>query len=78
MARRVARRTPVEGMAHALARLETAIAEAGSARAWATRVGVSDVYVSDVRRGIRPPGPSVLQALGLQRVVSYRDEEARS
>ena len=58
----------------ALARLEAAIAQDGSAAAWAARVGISAAYVSDVRRGLRQPGPSVLQALGLQRVVSYRED----
>ena len=67
-----------EGAVDALARLEAAIAADGSAAAWAARVGISSAYVSDVRRGVRQPSPSVLQALGLQRVVSYRDEEARS
>ncbi len=58
----------------ALARLEAAIAVDGSASAWAERVGISAVYVSDVRRGVRKPGPAVLRALGLQRVVSYRED----
>ncbi|WP_244535384.1 hypothetical protein [Methylorubrum salsuginis] len=69
---------PVEGTADALARLEAAIAEDGSAKAWAARVGVSDVYVSDVRRGVRKPGPAVLRALGLKLVVRYEREEALS
>ena len=66
----------------ALARLEAAIAEAGSASAWAFRAGISISYVSDVRLGRRPPGASILAALGLARVVSYVPaapiEEARS
>lgn len=67
-----------EGAVDVLARLESAVAGAGSAKAWAVRAGLSPVYVGDVRRGLRTPGPAVLRALGLTRVVSYRDEEVRS
>lgn len=52
--------------------LERAIRKAGSAKAWATQAGVSEAYVSDVRLGRRDPGPAVLDALGLERVVQYR------
>lgn len=79
MARGISTGAPVvpaqdDGAVDALQRLEAAIAVDGSAAAWAARLGISSAYVSDVRRGVRQPGPSVLQALGLQRVVSYRDE----
>ncbi len=52
--------------------LERAVRKAGSARAWAVQAGVSEAYVSDVRLGRRDPGPAVLAALGLERVVRYR------
>ncbi|WP_280138950.1 hypothetical protein [Methylobacterium sp. Leaf89] len=40
---------------------------------------MSEAYVSDVRLGRRDPGPAVLAALGMQRIVRYgRIEEARS
>lgn len=63
----------------ALQRLEAQIAEAGSAKAFATRAGISESYVGDVRAGRRQPGLSLLLALGLIRVVSYAPApEARS
>jgi len=46
--------------------------KAGSARAWAASIGVSGVYVADVLAGRRDPGPAILRALGVERVVSYR------
>lgn len=52
--------------------LERAVRKAGSAKAWAEGAGVSEQYVSDVRLGRRDPGPAVLAALGLERVVRYR------
>lgn len=54
-----------------LRRLEEGIREAGSQRAWAASAGVSAQYVGDIRKGRRAPGVAVLDALGLQRVVSY-------
>lgn len=62
----------------ALRRLEEAVAEAGSARAWADRAGVGEAYVSDVRRGLRSPGPAILSPLGLEKVVTYVAAEVRS
>lgn len=51
--------------------LERAIKKEGSTKAWARRAGLSRQYVSDVRSGKRAPGPGMLLALGLVRVVSY-------
>lgn len=45
---------------------------AGSQKAWAREAGVSAAYVGDVLRGRRAPGDSILVALGIERVVSYR------
>jgi len=53
-------------------RLSVACKAAGSQRAWAEQHGVSAAYVSDVINALRPPGQSVLDALGLVRVVRYR------
>lgn len=52
--------------------LRDKIAEAGTAKDWAHTAGVSSPYVSDVINGNREPGESILTALGLERVVTYR------
>lgn len=39
---------------------------------WAKKHGVSQTYVSDVINGRREPGKAILEALGLERVVTYR------
>lgn len=44
----------------------------GSQRALAKHLGVSEPYLSDVIHGRRDPGPKLLKALGLDRVVSYQ------
>ena len=44
----------------------------GSQRALAKELGVSEPYLSDVIRGRREPGPKLLKARGLERVVDYR------
>jgi hypothetical protein len=41
-----------------------------SLRKVALTLDVSAAYLSDVMRGNRPPGPKVLKALGLRRVVT--------
>lgn len=43
-----------------------------SQAAWAKKHGLSPAYVSDVINGRREPGKAILEALGLERVVSYR------
>lgn len=45
---------------------------AGNNAAWAKQNGVSASYVSDVLAGRREPGKLILDALGLERVVTYR------
>lgn len=52
--------------------LAAAIGAAGSQKAWAKGHGMSTSYVHEVLRGTRDPGPAVLEALGLERVVGYR------
>jgi hypothetical protein len=46
--------------------------EAGSQTGWARKNDMSGVYVSDVLAGRRDPGGKLLAALGLERVVHYR------
>ena len=53
------------------ANLRKAIADAGGQSAWAKQVGLTPSYVNDVLLGRRDPGPAVLAALGLRRVISY-------
>lgn len=41
-------------------------------RAVAKDLGVSPAYLSDAIRGNREPGPKILDAIGLEKVVTYR------
>lgn len=50
----------------------------GSQRALAKELGVGEPYLSDVIHGRRDPGPKILKALGLERVVSYRATKRHS
>lgn len=43
----------------------------GSQAAWAALHGLSPSYLSDVLHMKRDPGPAILEALGLIRVVRY-------
>lgn len=45
--------------------------------AWAKANGVSPAYVSDILAGRREPGKLVLDALGLERVVTYRRKKEK-
>ena len=45
--------------------------EAGSQREWALAHGITMTDVSYVLTGRRPPGPTLLRALGLTRVINY-------
>jgi DNA-binding transcriptional regulator YdaS (Cro superfamily) len=47
------------------------VKRAGSQRLAAQQLGVSDAYLCDVKKGRRDPGPKLLTALGLRRVVEY-------
>lgn len=44
----------------------------GTQAEWAKAQGISPTYVSDVLKGRRAPGDSILAALGFERVVTYR------
>lgn len=54
-------------------RLRAACKVAGGQAAWAARHGISAAYVSDVLNANREPGPLVLNALGLKRVVKFAE-----
>lgn len=49
-----------------------------SQTAWAKKHGVSAAYVSDVLAGRREPGKLILDALGLERVTSYRRKKEQA
>lgn len=53
-------------------RLVAACKKAGSQKAFAEKHGLSTAYVCDVLNSRREPGQSILDALGLVRVVRYR------
>ena len=58
--------------AQALELLKSDIAATGTAVQWARLHGMSQAYVSAVVNGRLAPGPMILAALGLEKVVSYR------
>lgn len=51
--------------------LNAAVRRHGSQAAFARHAGVSEVHVSHVVNAHREPGPAVLAALGLRKVVTY-------
>lgn len=51
--------------------LRTECAAAGGQKPWAAKHRVSPQYVSDVLLGRREAGRSILDALGLEKVVTY-------
>lgn len=55
-----------------LAELRRAVAAAGTNRQWALAHGLSRAYVGEVLNGKKEPGPVILEALGLEKVVIYR------
>ena len=56
-------------------RLRAAIDAAGSQVAFAEKHGVSLQYVNDVVRGRREPGQKILDALGIEKLVVYREKQ---
>ena len=54
-------------------RLSEACKDAGGQSAWAALHGVSPTYVSSVLHARIEPGKAILKALGLVRVVVYRE-----
>lgn len=49
------------------------VTQAGSQQKFATNNGLSPAYVSEVLRGTRDPGESILKALKLKKVVFYEE-----
>jgi hypothetical protein len=56
-------------------RLRSAVQTEGSQAAFAEKHIISLQYVNDVLRGRREPGPIILNALGLERIVTYREKK---
>jgi DNA-binding transcriptional regulator YdaS (Cro superfamily) len=51
--------------------MRAACKAAGGQAAWAEAHDMSPAYVSDVLNSRREPGPKILSALGLRKVVRY-------
>lgn len=49
--------------------------DAGSQAAWAKEHAISPAYVNDVLHGRREPGDTILAALGMSKIVTYRRRE---
>ena len=62
--------------ADVLARIEAAVAKAGTAQRLAAEWDLSPAYLSDVRAGNREPGPKILGRLGLTAETRYNSGEA--
>jgi hypothetical protein len=45
--------------------------------AWARAHKISAQYLNDVLHGRREPGPKILQAIGFEKVVTYRPVEVK-
>jgi len=60
-----------------LAQLRAEVDAAGSQTAFAAANSISITYVSEVLAGRRDPGRKILAALGLTRVVLYRETPAK-
>lgn len=67
------RRIPLmdEDDVRAMIRDDMVIARAETRQEWARKNGISPQYLSDFMSGRRGPGPMILAALGLRRVVHY-------
>jgi len=64
-----------QGQIDVLQRLRAAIGEE-TQKEWADKHGISPQYLSHVLSGRTDPGPKILAALGLKRVVVYQRGEA--
>ncbi|KAA5609676.1 hypothetical protein [Rhodovastum atsumiense] len=64
---------PTLSLADLYARLRREIEAAGGQQAWARAHGISPTVLNDVLTARRDPGPTLLDALGLRRVVRYAD-----
>jgi hypothetical protein len=68
--------TPTPEEERVMAMLKERTDAAGSIRAYAAAHGLCHTYVSDVLKGAKSPGPSVLLALRLTKIVSYVELDA--
>ena len=57
--------------------LREACTKAGSQNAWAKQHGITQQYVNQVLTGRSLPGPRILSALGVKRVIRIAREEER-
>lgn len=48
---------------------------AGSQVAFAKNSGMSASYISDILKGRRDPGQKFLDAIGMKKIILYRNEE---
>ena len=51
--------------------------DVASQKHWAAEAGVSAAYVNDVLQGRREPGQAICDALGIERIVTYRFKRKR-
>jgi hypothetical protein len=58
-----------------LGRLREACDAAGSVKGWAARHGLHWAYVYNVLLGKKRPAEKILESLGLERVVMYRERK---
>lgn len=58
-------------------RLRVVIESYGSQTIFADESNISIQYVNDVLRGRKEPGKKILHALGLERIVNYREKEQK-
>lgn len=67
------RRIPLmdEDDVRAMVREDMVIACTPTQQEWARKNGLSPTYLADFMSGRRAPGPLILAALGLRRVVTY-------
>ncbi len=57
--------------------IRVAVQAAGSQRALARQWEVAPAYITDLLHGLRDPGPKILEAMGYERVVTYRKKSAQ-
>lgn len=58
----------------AMVREDMVIMKAATQQEWARRNGISPQYLSDFMTGRKAPGPLILDALLLRRVVLYEEK----
>lgn len=61
-----------------LERLNELIAQRGSQAEFSKHSGVSQMYICDVLKGRRSPGPLLLDAIGMEAIVIYRRKDGIS